>query len=236
MYLERASQIGRIMTNPKSGDPNKVLSQTAKSRIEEKLLEDLFNIKAEFTSKQTNKGINQEDESIRLFSKVSGSFGLKKNLEHFKNDYFTGTPDIITTEYIIDIKTSYTGSTFPFFAENIPDQNYFYQLQAYMDLTGKKKALLVYCLTNSSEDEIQDAIRQQAWKEKLIDPTDEQIEALENKVRQKMTFDQVPDELRIKVFEIERDEVTINKMRDRVQVANNHYLKLKHKLEKTVGA
>ena len=230
MYKERSSQTGKIMTNSRT--KGEVLGETAKTRIKEKLLQDLFNIKKEFWSKETDKGNEQEGESIKLFSKVSGSFGLVKNLEHFENEFFTGTPDVITKDYVIDIKTSWSASTFPFFETEIPTKDYFYQLQAYMDLTGKSKALLVYCLTDASEDQIQDEIRRQGWKDKLIDPTDEQIEALENKVRGQMTFSQVPDQLRVKVFEIDLCNTTLEAMRERVQVAGNYYLKLKKELEK----
>jgi hypothetical protein len=59
MYKERSSQIGKIMTNART--KGEVLGETAKTRIKEKLLQDLFNIKKEFWSKETEKGIDQED-------------------------------------------------------------------------------------------------------------------------------------------------------------------------------
>jgi hypothetical protein len=49
MYKERASAMGSIMTNPRS--KTEVLSQTAKTRIQEKILEDHFNIKKNVWSK-----------------------------------------------------------------------------------------------------------------------------------------------------------------------------------------
>ena len=72
-YKERASAIGQIMTNPRS--KSEVLSETAKSRVQEKFLEDNFQIKNEFWSKQLDKGISEEPVSIDLMAKQLGLFG-----------------------------------------------------------------------------------------------------------------------------------------------------------------
>jgi predicted phage-related endonuclease len=105
------------------------------------------------------------------FLKVTGNFGVQKNEEQFKNDYFVGTPDIITEDSIIDIKTSWDATTFPWFDSELPNKDYMYQLLAYMDLTGKLNGYVAYCLINHAEDAIQDEIRRETWKLKAIDPT-----------------------------------------------------------------
>ena len=47
---------------------------------------------------------------------------MYKNEEHFNNDFLTGTPDVNTDSILLDVKSSYDATTFPFFAEDIPNQ------------------------------------------------------------------------------------------------------------------
>ena len=132
------------MANPRT--KSEFLSKTAKTAVEEQFLYNEFGIKKDFSNRYTERGTNQEDESILFFSKVTGNFGVQKNEERFKNDYFVGTPDIITEDSIIDIKTSWDATTFPWFDSELPNKDYMYQLLAYMDLTGKLNGYVAYCL------------------------------------------------------------------------------------------
>ena len=99
------------------------LSQGAKTRVQEQFLTDEFGIINDFWSKETDKGTECEDESIKLFAKISGIFGIKKNEKQFENEYFKGTPAIVTNDLVIDIKTPLSGSTFPWFADKLPNNN-----------------------------------------------------------------------------------------------------------------
>lgn len=212
-------------------DTKNRLSVGAKTRIQEKFLSDRFGIKKDPYSKYLVKGKECEEESLRLLAKTLGIFGIRKNEERLENDYFIGTPDIITKDAVIDVKTSWDGNTFPWFAEEIPSKDYEYQLQCYMHLTGKKKAYLVYCLTNASEVMIIDECKRKLWQERIIDPSDEELEAIEDKVRSQMEFNQVPDELRVKVFEIEYDQETINKLIEKVKLARVYYARLEAEID-----
>ena len=131
----RCSALGRLMTAPRN--KSEVLSQTAKSYIQELVLEEKFGIKKEFSSRYTDKGLQCEDEAISLVNDVLGLGFIFKNEEHFNNDWITGTPDVNTNEILLDIKCSYEAHTFPFFETEIPTKDYFFQLQGYMWLTGK---------------------------------------------------------------------------------------------------
>jgi len=229
-YLCHASAVGKIMTNARS--KTELLSKTAKTAVEEQLLFNEFGIKKDFSNRYTERGTNQEEDSILFFSKVSGHFGVFKNEKKYKNDYFVGTPDIVTDEAIIDIKTSWDATTFPFFESELPTKDYLYQVLAYMDLTGLKKGYVAYCLINHTEDAIQDEIRRETWKLKAIDPTDEQALEIEQKVRDKMQYDRIPENLRVKIFEVEYNEDTINEMKQRVEECREYYNMLQESLNK----
>jgi hypothetical protein len=229
MYKERASQVGRIMTNPRS--KSEVLSETCKTRIEEKFLEDKFGIKKEFWSKAMDKGTSEENESIKLMGRVYNLFGVSKNELNFQNEFLTGTPDVIYNGEIYDVKSSWSGSTFKWFeSDEEIDKNYFYQMQSYMELTGLKKANLVYCLVNAPEQMIMDEIRRQAWREGQIEPTDE----LEDKVRFQMTFDHIPAELRVRKFEIEYNAEIIEAIKARVVLCDEYYNSLESIINKRI--
>jgi len=229
-YYCHASGVGKIMANPRT--KSEFLSKTAKTAVEEQFLYNEFGIKKDFSNRYTERGTNQEDESILFFSKVTGNFGVQKNEERFKNDYFVGTPDIITDDSIIDIKTSWDATTFPWFDSELPNKDYMYQLLAYMDLTGKLNGYVAYCLINHTEDAIQDEIRRETWKLKAIDPTDEQALEIEQKVRDKMQYDRIPENLRVKIFEVEYDENTVKKMKERVEECREYYAMLESSISK----
>jgi hypothetical protein len=231
-YLESPSQAGRIMTNPRS--KSEVLSETCKTRIEEKFIEDQFGVKKSFWSKETNKGLECEEESIKFLAKQKDLFGAKKNETRFENETFIGTPDLIFNGVVYDIKTSWSLFTFPMFDDEIPTKDYIFQLQAYLNLTGLKKAKLVYVLTNATEEMIQDELYRRCLRAKVFDKSPEiaakMEEELEAQVRKEMTFDHVPAELRIKCFDLEYSEEIIEQMKARVALCQEHYDTLLEKI------
>ena len=64
-----------------------------------------------------------------------------------------GTPDIITEDSIRDVKNSWDYSTFPLFENKLPNDDYWWQLQVYMILTGKHEGSVDYMLMNTPNDD-----------------------------------------------------------------------------------
>jgi len=213
----RCSSLGKLMTAPRN--KKELLSQTAKSYIQELVLEHKYGIKKEFSSRYTDKGLQCEDEAITLVNDVLGLGFIFKNEEHFQNDWITGTPDVNTNEILLDVKCSYEAHTFPFFETEIPTPSYFYQLQGYMWLTGKTEALLCYCLINTPLEIVEDEVRREHWKHKVID---EDLE-IRDFVQKKHNFNQIPDNRKVKVFKIERDETVIWAIQEKVEEARIYY-------------
>ncbi len=213
----RCSALGRLMTAPRN--KTELLSQTAKSYIQELVLEHKYGIKKEFSSRYTDKGLQCEDEAIALVNDVLGLGFIFKNEEHFQNDWITGTPDVNTNDILLDVKCSYEASTFPFFETEIPTPAYFFQLQGYLWLTGKTEALLCYCLVNTPLEIVEDEVRREHWKHKVID---EDLE-IRDFVQKKHNFDQIPDNRKVKVFKVERDETIIWAIQEKVEEARIYY-------------
>jgi len=213
----RCSQIGKLMTNPRSkGD---LFSQTTKMYIQELVLRDKYGIQKEFSSRYTDKGNEVEDKSIELCNNVLDLGFLWKNEDYFENDYITGTPDVNTDTFLLDVKSSWDATTFPFFESELPNKDYFYQLQGYMWLTGKEKSLLCYCLINTPPLIVEDEIRREHWKLHLID---EDL-GLREHVLKKHNFDHIPMEKRIRVYEVEKDEQVIETLKEKIELAREYY-------------
>ena len=216
----RCSAIGKIMTSPKS--KGEVLSQTTKTYLQELAIEETFNIRKEFSSRYTDKGNEVEDLSIALCNDVLDIGFIYKNEEHFSNEWITGTPDVNTNEILLDVKSSYDATTFPFFDTKLVNKSYFYQMQGYMFLTGKEESLLCYCLIDTPLQIVEDEIRREHWKASLI----EESLDLRAFVQAKHTFGHIPKEKRLKVFKIARDEQVIEDIKTRIEQCREYYNEL----------
>lgn len=212
----RCSQIGNIMGK-------KGLGQTGLNYLDIWAKEQLYSRKKEFTSKYTIKGNINEDESIDFVSDFLNLGFIVKNEKHFENDYLTGTPDVILPNLLIDVKNSWDCFTFPFFADKIPNDDYFYQAQGYMELTGINKFKLIYTLTDTPFYLIEHEFKRYCYTNGYeLEDTD-----LLEKFVEKMTYKDIPIEKKIKIFDIEKDTNCINLIKSRVeecqQIINEKY-------------
>ena len=217
MLKIRCSALGKIMTNARS--KSEVLSKTCKSYLQELAIEEMYGIKKEFSSRYTDKGIEVERESIDLVQDNCDFGFMYKNEEHFENDFLTGTPDVNTDNILLDVKSSYDATTFPWFEEEIPNKDYYYQLQGYMALTGKRKSVLAYCLVNTPFQIVEDEVRRAHWKEHLIDENEE----LRADVEARHNFDHIPPEKRIKTFEVRYDKDVVKAIYERIKECREYY-------------
>lgn len=223
--IVRCSAIGKIMTSPRS--KGEVLSQTTKSYIKELVLEHKYGIRKEINSRYLDKGNMVENESIELTERVLDLDLIVKNESYFENEFICGTPDIIMGDTIIDVKSSWSAHTFPFFLdEDLPNKDYYYQLQGYMALTGATKGIVAYCLINTPEEIVLDEIRRTSWSRHELDVTEE----TEAEVRQQHEFDHIPEVNRVKAYYIERNEEVIQAIYDRVNECRTFYNRLWQKI------
>jgi hypothetical protein len=214
------------MTDPRT--KSETLSETAKSYIQDLFKERELGIYKEFSSRYTDKGLEMEDEAIQFASEVLNWDFVVKNEVRFNNEWLTGEPDINTDNLLADIKCSWSGSTFPLFDETLKNKDYYYQLQGYMMLTGHDTSELVYCLMNTPHQIVEDEVRRQHWKLNLIDEDLEVRQA----VQEMHNFDQIPNNLRVKRFIVQKDEAVQEKIKERVEVAREYYNQLLTQINK----
>jgi len=217
----RSSAIGKLMASPRN--KGEVLSETAKTYIQDLFKEKELGIAREFWSRYTDKGLQMEDEAIDFAGQVLGWEFVVKNEQGYENDWITGTPDVITKDLLADIKCSWDGNTFPLFDTELKNNFYFWQMQGYMWLTGLDQAELVYCLMDTPHQIVEDEVRRAHWKAGLID---EDID-LREAVQSQHTFSHLPNNLRIKRFIVERNEDAIDNIKEKVDLAREYYEQLK---------
>lgn len=192
----RASGVSQIMTNSRTkSDP---LSQTCKTFLQDWYKEKVYGFRKEIKSKYLTKGLMMEDEAIEFYSIAKEVDFMIKNLDHFSDEFFTGTPDLIHGGIVYDFKTSWDAYTFPLF-DTEPDKGYWMQLQVYMHLTGLKNAKLVYTLLNTPEF--------LTYEEPI-------------------NYDHLDFNLRIKEFEIDYDPEFIDSVKERVLLCREYLIKL----------
>ena len=217
----RCSAIGKIMTNSRQKGQ---LSKTCQSYLEDYAIENMYGYSKDIWSKAIDKGIAVEDASIELAEEVLKMGAMSKNEEFYENEYLTGTPDVLNEDFVLDVKSSYDATTFPWFKKDVPNKDYYYQLQGYMELTGRRNSYLVYCLVDTPSDIVEDEVRRVHYKLKEID--DNPI--VRNAVEMQHNFERVPKEQRIKCFEIAYDPEAIKKIYERVEECREYYETLIH--------
>lgn len=203
MKLFRCSALKAIMTPPKN--KGEILSETAKSEIKKLVKEDAFGYQAFTGNKYTKKGVELENEAIRL-SGLMRFREFTKNTTRLANDCITGECDILTDDLIIDIKCSWDIGTHPFFDEDahakIKDAGYDWQMQGYMWLYDRQFAEIDFWLLPTPSH----LIASYEDDSQLID-----------------VVNSIDVSKRLKTVKIERDEAMIAKMQEVIPHAQAYY-------------
>jgi hypothetical protein len=220
----RCSAIGQIMTAPRT--KGAALSETAKTYCETWLKEQLYDRRAEVNTVQMRKGNAVEAAAIDFAQAIMEPGGLWfKNETSFADDWMKGTPDLLIGSAVYDIKSPWSWETFPLF-DTEPDKAYYWQLQGYMALTKSTEAAVLYCLMNAPDEFIMDEARRMSYARGLGGNTDDTwADAM-----RKMTYEDVPTNLRFKMFFVGRDDAAILSIRDKVEACREYIQELKERL------
>lgn len=193
----RASSLGKLMTSARS--KSEVLSQTAKSHIEQLAKENFFNYRNQISSRYIDKGQQQEQDSIELLNTVRME-SYTKHVGRVSNDYLTGECDIITSDTIIDIKTSWSIDTWPALPQDGVNSDYEWQMRAYMMLYDRPQAEVIYCLVTTDPD--------------LLSSFDN------HELHQ---VDHIPADKRITVLKYDRDILVEAEIMERLAICSEYY-------------
>ena len=222
--LFRCHNAGALLTEPKLKSEAGQLSLTAKTMIEAMWLKNTFGYREIVTTDAMTKGLRLEQESMALAQTVLGGAFRSKNRETFKNDFIIGTPDIILSDYVEDIKTCYNLRTF-FEAE--PTKLYLTQAQCYMALTGRKSYRLIYCLVPNADDAIIKECERVAWQYGRDYENEDYIAHCSQIKANNDCIAKIPIEQRVKVFEFEHDAEMVAKIYGQIEKARVYYETIK---------
>lgn len=213
----RASSAGKIAGV-------KGLGETGKTYCKQWLKETLYKRRTEIKSKYIDKGNRLEEDGFTLMTLQLDLGMVYKNEKFFEDDYFCGTPDLIHNGIVYDNKCSWSLDTFPMFENEIPNSDYFNQLQVYMHLTGCRKAALCYTLIDADYDLISQAVKWITEPKKIFKTIANMVYTqrafydyvLEFCPDAKGKFIEIPESDRLKVFEFDYDPQVIEKLKNRV--------------------
>jgi hypothetical protein len=127
------------------------LSETATSYIEGVVNQRIYKYDNNFTSKETEKGIYVEPESIELYNHVFDK-SFEKNMVYKKNDWICGTADVVGKNLILDIKSSWSLLTFPKTQKDAKNALYEWQVRAYMMLWKKEFGEIAHCMVDTPDN------------------------------------------------------------------------------------
>lgn len=207
-------------------DAKPTLSATVKTELKKIHKEEFTGKKTEVKSKYLDKGIQCEELSISLYSRVTGKFTVN-NKTRKKNDFLTGECD--NSQGIIrEFKSSWDLSTFPMYEDDIPNKEYWWQCQAYMELWNMDNSELIYCLVDTPEGIV---LREVYSTENRLGMSESGLPAdLEAEIRNNHNFSTIPEELRVKVYPIVRDKAAVKKAEDQIKLCREYLNSLSENL------
>lgn len=197
--LIRCSSLGKIMTEPKTQKEGP-LSVGARTYIRELAQQEILGIDFEVSSKEMQKGIEMEGESIALLNRVRG-LALAKNTERKSNGLINGECDLYdaTRRRGHDLKTSWSAKTFPGWVADCEDKLYEWQMRGYMWLWDADEWEVNYALVDTPE--------------RLIG-----FEPLQMHV-----VSHIPEHMRLTSWTIQRDAAKERAIAEKVKAAREYY-------------
>lgn len=228
--LIRASALSRLMSEPKSKADKEagLLGETAKTLITEIWLNNEYGYKEDVVTDEMMKGLICEQDSMALVQDVLGGEFRTKNTERFTNECITGLPDIILKkdDYDEDVKSSWSLRTY-INADFKKGNDYWWQGQGYMWLTGKKNYRLIYCLVPTPDDIIVEQKKRFYYKFNCDETNKDYINISMQIDHNNNIISKIPKEKRVKIFEFPFDKEAIEKVKTQHAKALNYYNTLK---------
>lgn len=190
---------------------------TALSYIREVWLKHTYGYDEPVVTNEILKGHLCEDASIGVLTRqVEGGYRVK-NDEHFEDEHFVGTPDILLPEWVEDVKSSWTLKTFV--SVKKVDPLYFSQLQVYMALTGKRKARLAHILVDTPPEIVEEEKKKYYFRFNCDESDPNYLEAVAKVDAMHEAARKVPEPQRIKFFEFGYNQKHVDELRNRVDKA-----------------
>lgn len=215
IMVETLVTLNHIESNPE-------LPKGAKTYCEDWIKDQIYGQAPRHDFKYTSKGLEMESDALAFVAENFGYGMLLKNDLRKDGEFITGEADNVQPGHTIDTKCSWSAASFPLFNDKL-DSAYYWQGLGYMYLYGKKSHKVFYCLMNTPEYLIENEFKSLSYKNGY---SEEEGEAIYSDLIEKMTFDNLEPEYRIKEFSFEFEQEKINQVIERVKMCRDYVKQL----------
>jgi len=169
-----------------------------------------------------DKGRIAEPDAIKLLSKHDG-VEYVKNEKVFSNSYFRGKPDIVLfgenrkPSGLKEIKIPYDFPSFLWLLEEPISKQDSWQMQAYMDILKLDTADVCYCLVNMPDIMLSNKLLELANRCIELGMDIEEMTERRDILISNMTYEDIPEELKVNKFPVTRDNARIKEATARVR-------------------
>lgn len=190
-------------------DAEPTLSAGGKTLVEDFVVQELYNFKPTFGSRETDKGNMVEDDAISFYNDFFMTSHQKYDSEDkLEFGIYTGHPDIVSKgeRKVIDIKSPWSKKTFPKTLDDAKNSTYEWQVKQYLYMLGKitgedwRTGEIAYILMSTPEGLLNE------WD-------DDSMHYVDN----------LPENFRITVVPVELTDKDIAKFESREKVAVKYY-------------
>lgn len=208
-FLFRCSSLGKLMTEPRTKAEG-ILSVGAKTYIRQLVAQEIFGVEFEVSSKQMEKGIEVEPESIALLNRVRG-LDLAKNIERRNDGLITGECDLFNAARRRghDLKSSWSAATFPITVADCEDRLYEWQTRGYMKLWDADEWEVNYALVDTPA--------------RLIGYEPLQMHIVSH----------IPEHMRLTTWVVKRDKALEEKITEKVMAAREYAVEVAAEFDRT---
>jgi hypothetical protein len=221
----RASSWGNLMTEPKTKEDKLAgkLSVTCQKELIKIYTLVKYGRKKEVVTNKMDKGVQAEEDSITLFSRVEKTL-YEKNVIPLENEWFTGHPDIykgydiISAEEVWDIKSRWELDSYLPKLNEEPDNGEELQLQVYFSLTGAKCGGIANTLVDCPVNILMEEKRRLLYSMNVVSEESPEYVQAAAQLEKLLTFPDIDYRERVIKQPIKRDDELIEKMKAKVPV------------------
>lgn len=232
--IDKIEKLKEMLPDLEAHKNDVVLSETCKTYLIQSYVLSKYGRVREIQTKQMVKGTISEWESIELFAALEKR-PYTKNTFRLSNEYISGTPDlhdnedIIESTEIIDIKSSWDIFSFLSNVDNFDNDNYYWQLQGYLALTGAKIGTIAYCLVNTPDSIIEGEKYNLLRRLDVATEDAPEFKKEYQKLLANRKFDDIPMSDRMLTYSIDRNDEDIEKIYRKVEKCREYLAEFEEK-------
>lgn len=215
----RCSSIGAIMTNQPGKKDTKTVDELSATAIKELIkiyVHEVYGRDKEISSKYIQKGLECEEDSITLLSRVY-MIPFFKNEKRVDNDYITGEADI-TDPRLMDTKSCWDLHTFFEHKTKKLDRGYEYQMLGYTELYGFDVGSVCFCLIDTPLGLIEDEKNKLFYRMNVATRENPVYLAACEQLEKELTFSDIPLKDRLFEVRVKRNPAEMERVYERVRI------------------